>query len=243
MQVVTGRNSVPWERAAVEAFVAAFDAVLVDLGSGDGAFVGWLAGRFPRLACVGVDANAERLASQANRAGRKPARGGRPNACFVAARLEELPPELDGLADLVTIHFPWAGLLEVVVRGDPLLAQALGRLARPDAALQILVNADAEIPSLPAMDPASLAAALAPTLAAAGFRATRAAWLPASARVHSEWGGRLMRGSGRRIACLRAQRGRGAGDWTAALDAAIGDSGTAGATAPETTAASDPPPA
>lgn len=59
----------------------------------------------PDRLVVGVDANADAMTEAARRAA-KPNRGGLPNALFVAAAVEALPAELDGVADLVTAHFP-----------------------------------------------------------------------------------------------------------------------------------------
>jgi 16S rRNA (adenine(1408)-N(1))-methyltransferase len=60
----------------------------------------------PDRLVIGVDANAAGMAEAARRAAAKPSRGGLPNALFVVAAVEALPPELTGLAYLVTCHFP-----------------------------------------------------------------------------------------------------------------------------------------
>jgi 16S rRNA (adenine(1408)-N(1))-methyltransferase len=73
----------------------------------------------PDRLVVGVDASAAAMAEASRRAARRPDRGGLPNALFVVAAAEALPPELDGLADLVTVHFPWASLLRGLLTADP----------------------------------------------------------------------------------------------------------------------------
>src|SRR6266540_3313484 len=73
-------------------------------------------------------------------AGRRPRRGGRPNALFVAAAAEALPPELDGLADLVTVHFPWGSLLRGLLGADPGVVGGIARVMRPGAQLDLLVS-------------------------------------------------------------------------------------------------------
>jgi 16S rRNA (adenine(1408)-N(1))-methyltransferase len=70
--------------------------VTVDLGCGDGrAVLAAAAAQCDRLV-VGVDANAAAMAEASRRAARKPAHGGLPNALFMMAAAEALPPELAG---------------------------------------------------------------------------------------------------------------------------------------------------
>ena len=151
MQVATGRHSEPLAAAAFARLRARSAAVLVDVGCGDGAFPYRLAGAQPQLLCIGLDPNPERMAEYARKARRKPARGGRENLLYVVGALEAPPPELAGLADLIAINFPWAGLLQQVVTGAAAFADALHALAAPISLLQILLNADADQPA-PAAD-------------------------------------------------------------------------------------------
>ncbi|MGH2393895.1 MAG: methyltransferase domain-containing protein [Candidatus Limnocylindria bacterium] len=81
-------------------------AVTIDLGTGDGRYVLATAAAEPDRLVIGVDANAAAMVKAARRAASRPNRGGLPNALFVAAAVEALPAELDGVADLVTAHFP-----------------------------------------------------------------------------------------------------------------------------------------
>ena len=222
MQVATGRHSEPLAASAFARLRARSAAVLVDVGCGDGAFPYRLAGAQPQLLCIGLDPNPERMAEYARKARRKPARGGRENLLYVVGALEEPPPELAGLADLIAINFPWAGLLQQVVTGDAAFADALHALAAPVSLLQILLNADADQPALPPITPARLRANLAPALARAGFVLRLAAWLPPQAQLRSRWGGRLIRGSRRRVVVLRAERGAASPTALAIFDAALG---------------------
>src|SRR6266704_2224219 len=89
---------------------------------------------------VGIDASAAAMAEASRRAAASPRRGGRPNALFVAAAAEALPPELDGLADLVTVHFPWGSLLRGLLGADPGVVGGIARVMRPGARLDLLVS-------------------------------------------------------------------------------------------------------
>jgi 16S rRNA (adenine(1408)-N(1))-methyltransferase len=94
----------------------------------------------PDRLVVGVDASAAAMAEASRRAGRRAGRGGLPNAQFVVAAAEALPPELDGLADRVTVHFPWGSLLRGLLAADPAVMAGLVRVMRPGATLSVLVS-------------------------------------------------------------------------------------------------------
>jgi 16S rRNA (adenine(1408)-N(1))-methyltransferase len=59
---------------------------------------------------------------------------------FVVAAAEALPPELDGLAGLVTVHFPWGSLLRGLLAADPAILAGLVRVMRPGACLSVLLS-------------------------------------------------------------------------------------------------------
>ena len=153
MRIVTGKAVEPIDGPAFRALAAGYGALLLDIGTGDGALPYRLAGQHPDVLFVGVDANAEGMAENARRARRKPARGGRLNCLYVAAPIEQPPDVLAGLAQAITINFPWAGLLEHVLglreEGGEVLAAALDSLAAPGCALQALINEVTGLPGIP----------------------------------------------------------------------------------------------
>lgn len=223
MRVVTGKSSVEWSGAEFDARAAASAGVWVDVGTGDGALPYRIAAGFPDWLCLGLDPNAAAMAENARKAARKPARGGRENCLYVAAGVEALPVVLAGRAGVITINFPWAALLRIVLGDDGTTALAgLGRIAGDDCALQLLVNEVTDLAELPAVDPAMLRERVEPALREAGFRIDEAVWLAEGAQVRSRWGGRLIRGSGRRVVRLRASRGRPSAEARALIDAVAG---------------------
>ena len=207
MDIVTGRDVESIDETRFLDALIPYSTVLVDIGCGDGAFPYRLAGAQADLFCIGIDPNRESMAEYARRARRKPARGGRANVLYVVAAAESLPPELRRSAHLITVNYPWAGLLQAIVTGDPLLGAALDHLAAGVCLTQILLNADADVEGLPPLTPDTIAETIAPVLADANFRLTDCDWLPPDRRPRSRWGGRLVRGSHRRTVALRAERG------------------------------------
>jgi 16S rRNA (adenine(1408)-N(1))-methyltransferase len=165
------------------------------------------AARADRLA-VGVDASAAAMVEASRRAGARPGRGGLPNALFVAAAVEALPPELDGVADLVTVHFPWGSLLRGLLGADPATMHGLTGMMRPGATLSTLLSSTAR----------DQGAGLEPvhertlhTLSEAyrhyglAVTETRPATAGDVAAAHSTWGKRLGAGVRRPAWLLRAR--------------------------------------
>jgi 16S rRNA (adenine(1408)-N(1))-methyltransferase len=162
----------------------------VDLGTGDGRFVLAHATEHPDRLVLGVDAVADPMVDASRRAARSPGRGGLPNARYVVAALDALPAELDGLADLVTVHFPWGSLRDAAIGRDEQATARLARLVGPAGRLELLV-ADGDRDRAAPFDPDVALAALA----AAGLRVNelRPATLADAVAAHSSWGKRLLR--------------------------------------------------
>lgn len=114
--------------------------VVVDLGAGDGRFVYESARADPSRLYVAIDPDAEALKEYAFRAARKPARGGVENAVFVVAAVEDMPPELSGLAALVRVNFPWGSLLRGLLEPKAETLRALARLLVPGGRFEIVLS-------------------------------------------------------------------------------------------------------
>jgi SAM-dependent methyltransferase len=147
--------------------------VIIDLGTGDGNFVYRCARRNPGSFYIGIDASAGALRKVSERVHRKRAKGGAPNVLFLHASVEDLPSELDGVADEVHVHFPWGSLLRALAGGEDRVLKNLRRICAPGAWLEIVISLDSrrdrsEITRL-GLDPV-LAGAMTPSLTA-GYRA------------------------------------------------------------------------
>lgn len=117
---------------------------MIDIGTGDGRFVFAAAKANPNKFYIGIDANVKPLEKPSIKATRRPAKGGLPNALFVQAAVEDLPDELNGVADEIHIHFPWGSLLRAVASGDEDVLAALRRISAPECLLEIVIGIDPE---------------------------------------------------------------------------------------------------
>jgi 16S rRNA (adenine(1408)-N(1))-methyltransferase len=113
--------------------------VTIDVGTGDGRAVLDAAAREPTTLVLGLDANASAMAEASRRAAGTARKGGRSNAAFVLTAVEATPLALSGIADLVTIRFPWGSLLRGCVGSDTAVAAGIAALLAPCGTLELLL--------------------------------------------------------------------------------------------------------
>ena len=177
--------------------------VTIDVGTGDGRAALAMARRDPDRLVIGLDADAASMRTSARRAARR--KDGLPNAAFVVAAIESVPADLRGVADRVTVHFPWGSLLRGLLAGDGVVIWNLGALCAPGAELVALWSvADRDLATLgsaPALPDEN-------RLAATGLevRELRPATTAEVAATHSTWAKRLRAGVDRPVTFLRAVR-------------------------------------
>lgn len=168
----------------------------IDVGTGDGRAVLAVARRQPETLALGLDANAAAMAEASRRAARPGRKGGLANARFIVAAAESLPTELHGIADLVTVRFPWGSLLRGCLARDECVAQNLAALVAPGGSLELLL-APLERDGLDGLPTAvdGLAAAAARAFACQGLAAieARPATIEEVLAAASTWARRLRR--------------------------------------------------
>ncbi len=201
---VVGKGRI--ERMDADAFSAlrsALPVAAVDVGTGDGRFAYQLASDDPRRLVLGIDALAEPMGERAATAGRKPARGGRPNLLFVHAAVEALPAELSAVADEVYVQLPWGALLEGIVRARADVLGGLAALCRPGARVVVTLNGEIWLESTPARyedlpipTPEYVADVVAPGFGAVGIALAPARYTTAleAKQLPTTWARRLAHG-------------------------------------------------
>jgi Putative methyltransferase len=146
IEVVKGRARVRVAPEDMRQRARSAAGVHIDIGTGDGRHVYRMAREHPTGLFIGIDANAEALQQVSYRASRKPARGGLANAVFVHASLDDLPGVLAGLADRVTVFYPWGSLLRALVDADERPLTALAGLGKTGASFEARINRSAADP-------------------------------------------------------------------------------------------------
>ena len=168
--------------------------MVIDIGTGSGRAIARRAAREPRTLFVGIDADPSAMAEVSRRAARSTARGGLPNALFIAAAAEEMPGPLAGTADSITIALPWGSLLRAALEPESAAFAAVAATAKPGAEIEMLISStDRDAASAGLVLDQRFAHDLAKRYAAAGFSVEQCR--PASAadvaRLSSGWGQRL----------------------------------------------------
>jgi 16S rRNA (adenine(1408)-N(1))-methyltransferase len=183
MEISTGKQTIQMDYAGLMALVHKYSQVWVDIGTGDGQFVKKTALAHPDTLVIGVDACRENLQATS--------RASLSNALFVIANALELPGELDGLADHVTINFPWGSLLRGLLMPDPALITGLQRISRGRAQMEIRLNESALNEAGWELEDG--VDQIAGVLSAAGFRVKPVVMLrsPDLKKVASSWSKRL----------------------------------------------------
>jgi 16S rRNA (adenine(1408)-N(1))-methyltransferase len=190
------------------------DGVVIDIGTGDGRFVYQSARQNPKKFYIGIDPNVRPLEKISEKIYRKPSKGGAPNLLFIQAAVEDLPVELDGVADELHVHFPWGSLLRAVANGDVAVLQNLHRICAPEALLEVVIGLDptrdqSEIErlGLPPLTLEFIDQTLVPRYAAAGFEVTERGIIPAAEwpELNTSWAKRLHQNEQRPITYIIAR--------------------------------------
>jgi 16S rRNA (adenine(1408)-N(1))-methyltransferase len=140
VHIVVGRRVSEVEVGRILEMAAGHRRTVVDLGTGEGRAVIVEAEADPAALVIGIDADARAMAERSRRAAATPAKGGRPNALFVASGVELLPAELDGIGDRVTVRFPWGSLLRGAIGVDRAVAGSIARLVGDAGTLELALS-------------------------------------------------------------------------------------------------------
>ena len=171
---------------------------MIDLGTGDGRAVLAEAGSDPDAFVLGIDADARAMAEASRRAATPAARPSVPNVLFIATGVDQLPCELDGIADRVTVRFPWGSLLRGALGRDAAVAASIARLVAPGGRLDTtlsIVERDRPAGDGGALGPADLER-MTTSFAALGLELVEVRRLTADdvAAIRSTWAQRLAAG-------------------------------------------------
>jgi 16S rRNA (adenine(1408)-N(1))-methyltransferase len=135
METIRGKVSLDLDLNGLKDGVKNYERVVLDLGTGDGRYVHFLADKHSDWFVIGIDSCRENL--------RASSRTKSPNVLFIAASAQDLPDELGGLISHITINFPWGSLLESLLIGDPTLMNGLAWTSKPNAQIAIHLNGGA----------------------------------------------------------------------------------------------------
>ncbi len=190
------------------------EGIILDIGTGDGRFVYACAHQNPKKFFIGIDANARPLEKVSEKIHRKPSKGGLPNVLFLQSSVEDLPSELDGVADEVHVHFPWGSLLRALATGDRAVLRNLRRVCSAGALLEVVIGLDPERDrteierlGLETISAAHIDSVLVSRYKEAGFEVLETGTFLASewSRIQTSWAKRLKGNANRTVLYIVAR--------------------------------------
>lgn len=212
MRVQQGKKTVETTREQLLEKAANYSEVLLDIGCGDGKFVYRWAAAHPTTFCIGLDASVDAIIGISAKSAKKPTRGGLANVIFVVAAVEHLPNELTGLADSITINYPWGSLLSLLVKPDIVVLREISEAGKPNATLTMLLNysvfKDVDYSGrlgLPELTSAYVEDVLKPSYRSAGFEIVSHQFLYKDVPHRTSWGQSLILGGGRESLMIEAR--------------------------------------
>ena len=200
MITVRGKQPDELTRAQLDALIAPYEGVTLDVGAGDGRFAYHYAQQHPQRFVIALDPVRENMREVSAKAAKKPERGGVPNALFVVASIEQPPVEMRGVADQIFVTLPWGSLMRGIILGDAQVLAAIASFGALGARVRIVLNTrifddpvPIEVRDLPEVTPDYARDTLSPAFEAAGMRIDRADWMDADAvaTLGTTWAKRL----------------------------------------------------
>lgn len=208
---VIGKQSSPVDVKELNVLARRFETIEVDIGTGDGRHVLDVARAEPDRLVIGIDAVAETMAESSRKAAASPRKGGLGNVLFFRGAAERLPGPFAGIADLVTVNYPWGSLMRIVAEPEIEGLKGMRALCKPDAGLRIYLNY-AVISDRPYLERLGLGEMADPAdspnfpgaYMAAGFGIANREIFAGDPPVRTRWGRQLVRGAARRTLLIEA---------------------------------------
>ncbi len=138
MRIVKGKKIIEINRHELAALAQKYEQVTVDLGTGDGRFVYKNAVKIPNILFIGIDPSHTQLEEYSQRAVKNKIG----NVLFVLGSVEQLPPELENLANSLYIILPWGTLLQSIVAPDAARLESISVLLKLGGNLEIVFGYD-----------------------------------------------------------------------------------------------------
>ncbi len=205
MEIMQGKKNAWISQQDLQALIQKFTKIHIDLGTGDGKFIYESAKAYPDNFWIGIDADRQSLEEYSHKIYRKPSKGGIPNALYVVANAQQLPSELEHIADQVWIILPWGSLLQGAVAGHAEFCQNLCKIAKSSCSIVILIDyevkyeaAEIQKMGLPSFTP-EYCKLLEKQYAQHGLQILSWQWLDNAAlqKIPSKWARRLAFGRAR----------------------------------------------
>jgi 16S rRNA (adenine(1408)-N(1))-methyltransferase len=130
LNIVKGKNILEMNGSDLKSLINGYENIVIDIGTGDGKFVYNQARKNPDNFYIGIDSSINLLEDISIKIYKKESRGGLKNIIFIQMPIEEISEELNGIADIIYVNFPWGSLLSGIVRGEEIVLRNIRNIAK-----------------------------------------------------------------------------------------------------------------
>ena len=138
--VLCGKTAKEIQKSDLDSLTTKYANICIDIGTGDGKNIYRKARQDKETFYIGLDPVKDNMEDIAVKMAKKPEKGGLDNALLVISTAENLPSELYGIADRVTVLFPWGVLLEGIVKPEEEFINAVKKAAKPGAEFEFITT-------------------------------------------------------------------------------------------------------
>jgi len=133
---VLGNKKTEIDKNELNDLAKCYDGVIIDIGTGDGRFVFKKALLKKDFFFIGIDPSEKQLLEYSKKTVRKKL----PNLIYAVGSVEQLPNELENVAQKIYINLPWGSLLSSVVSPNKEIINNIGNLLKDDGNLEITLG-------------------------------------------------------------------------------------------------------
>lgn len=133
MKAIKGNKTLEIAKKELNDLTGSYETVIIDLGTGDGRFVYKTAKENPNKLVIGIDPSQKQLEIYSRKCNKEKLE----NALFVLGSVENLPTELEGIAEIVYINFPWGSLLGGIAGADEKVTENISSLVKTGGKLDV----------------------------------------------------------------------------------------------------------
>lgn len=139
MRVLIGNQVKSIDAMTFKSIADKYKFVVVDLGTGDGQFVYRNAKQNPEVLYIGIDSTADNMMELSVKAAKKLSKGGVSNLLFVVGTAEELPAEMNAIADKVYVNLPWGSLRDGLIKGSEDILSSIKNISKSKSTLEVCI--------------------------------------------------------------------------------------------------------
>lgn len=139
MKILMGNKNTNINKPEFENILKGYKSVIVDLGTGSGQFVYKKAKNDPENLYIGIDSCADSMMEYSVKSSKKACRGGVGNILFVVDSAENLPKELESIADKIYVNLPWGTLMDGIIKGEEGILSSIRMISKDMGSLEVCV--------------------------------------------------------------------------------------------------------